>query len=78
MKEKFSNFFTSLNSWLKELSLRSARIIVVLLFKDILAAGDQIGYSKDNCYLTIFDTGVAEDNWYLGTQALKDLVLIFY
>ena len=37
MKEKISNFFTSLNSWLKELSLRSARIIVVLLFKDILA-----------------------------------------
>jgi len=37
MKEKISNFFTSLNSWLKELSLRSARIIVVVLFKDILA-----------------------------------------
>ena len=35
MKEKISIFFTSLNSWLKELSLRSARIIV--LFKDILA-----------------------------------------
>jgi len=52
---------------------------VNLLFKDILASGEEIGgYSKDNCYLTIFDTGVADDNWYLGTQALKDLVLIFY
>jgi hypothetical protein len=37
-----------------------------------------VGYSNNDCYLSIFDTGKDEDNWYLGTQALQEIVVIFY
>ena len=50
----------------------------IIQFKTLLAQGDQIGYSSADCYVAVFNTQVSNDKWYLGTQVLQDIVVVFH
>ena len=51
--------------------------MVQLDFETILVPGEEVGNSKDECLIGVFNTWKYDKWWYIGTHMLKKLMVVF-